>query len=192
MIVPPTPDLRCRAVLLVEGESDRAALEVLARRRGLAADDVSIVPMGGATNVGHYLRRYGPAGLDLRLAGLCDASAVPFFRASLARAGLGTDLTDEAMRGLGFLVCDRDLEDELIRALGIGVVEEIIDSQGELRSLRSLQQQPAQRDRGTQDQLRRFLGCRSHRKLRYARLLAGALDLTRVPGPLDEVLAHVH
>jgi hypothetical protein len=192
VIAPPVLDLRCRAVVLVEGESDQAALEVLARRRGLAMADVSIVPMGGATNIGHYLRRYGPAGLDLRLAGLCDASAVPFFRASLARAGLGAGLTDDAMRALGFFVCDRDLEDELIRTLGIGLVEEIIDSQGELRSLRSLQQQPAQRGRDTVDHLRRFLGCRSHRKLRYARLLTAALDLNRVPASLDAVLAHVH
>lgn len=48
----------CRAVVLVEGESDRAALLALARRRGrtLAADGVVVVPMGGATNLGHHLR----------------------------------------------------------------------------------------------------------------------------------------
>jgi hypothetical protein len=32
---------------------------------------------------------------------------------------------------------------------------------------------------------------RSGRKIQYARLLAEALDLTRVPGPLDRVLADV-
>jgi hypothetical protein len=185
VIAPPALDPRCRTVVLVEGESDKAALEVLARRRGPASADVSIVPMGGATNVGHYLRRYGPAGLDLRLAGLCDASAVPFFRTSLARAGL----TATTIQELGFFVCDRDLEDELIRALGSGVVEEIIDRQGELRSLRSLQQQPAQRDRATVDHLRRFLGCRSHRKAHYAGLLAAALDPADVPAPLADLLA---
>jgi hypothetical protein len=40
-------------------------------------------------------------------------------------------------------------------------------------------------------QLRRFIGTRSGRKLRYARLLAGALDLGHVPRPLDRLLAHV-
>jgi hypothetical protein len=41
-------DLRCRRAVLVEGESDRAALEVLAGRRGRVLDEegVSIVPMG--------------------------------------------------------------------------------------------------------------------------------------------------
>ena len=46
-----------RAVVLVEGASDRAALEVLAERRGrdLSAERVAIVAMGGATNIAHYL-----------------------------------------------------------------------------------------------------------------------------------------
>jgi hypothetical protein len=132
--------------------------------------------MGGVTNLGHHLRHYGP---DLRLACLCDASAVPFVRSCLRRAGR-TDV--------GWQVCDRDLEDELIRALGTAVVEEIIDSQGELRSLRRLARRPAQRDRPDRDVLRRFMGSRSHRKLRYAPLLVDALDLDRVPPALDAVL----
>src|SRR5690606_29952190 len=47
--------LRC--VLVVEGDSDRGALEVLAARLGrdLAAEGVAIVPLGGATNLGHLL-----------------------------------------------------------------------------------------------------------------------------------------
>jgi predicted ATP-dependent endonuclease of OLD family len=42
-----------RAVVLVEGVSDRAALAEPARRRGedLAASGVAVVAMGGATNV---------------------------------------------------------------------------------------------------------------------------------------------
>jgi hypothetical protein len=40
-------------------------------------------------------------------------------------------------------------------------------------------------------QLWRFIGTRSGRKINYARLLVDALDLTRVPRPLDLVLAHV-
>jgi hypothetical protein len=61
--------------------------------------------MGGATNLGHYLRHYDSAGPELRLACLCDASAVPFVRSCLRRAGRAD---------VGWQVCDRDLEDELI------------------------------------------------------------------------------
>jgi hypothetical protein len=35
------------------------------------------------------------------------------------------------------------------------------------------------------------MGSGGRRKIRYARLLVEALDLTRVPRPLDLVLAHV-
>jgi hypothetical protein len=42
-----------------------------------------------------------------------------------------------------------------------------------------------------QEQLRRWLGSGGRRKIRYARLLVDALDLARVPRPLDGVLAHV-
>lgn len=46
-------------MLLVEGESDRVALDKLARRLGrdLGADGVSIVPMSGATNIAHHIER---------------------------------------------------------------------------------------------------------------------------------------
>ena len=47
------------------------------------------------------------------------------------------------------------------------------------------------RDRAAGAQLRRFLGSGSTRKLRYARLLAGAVDLGRLPHPLDGVLAQL-
>jgi hypothetical protein len=186
-------DLACRRAILVEGESDRVALEVLARRRGqaLSKEGVSIVPMGGATNIGHYLDRYGPAGLNLPLAGLCDATADAYFRARLERAGLGAGLSRETMGDLGFFVCDRDLEDELIRALGADAVEGVIESQGELSSFRLLQKQPAQRLRSTHDQLHRFMGSRSRRKEQYAWLMVAELDLARMPPALNAVLDFV-
>jgi hypothetical protein len=186
-------DLRCRRAVLVEGESDRAALEMLARRRGRVLDEegVSIVPMGGVTNIRRYLDRYGPAGLNLRLAGLCDAGAEGYFRARLERAGLGAAPSRGAMGELGFFVCDEDLEDELIRALGPDAVEGIIESQGELPSLRLLQKQPAQRLRSAHDQLHRFMGSRSQRKEHYARLMVAELDLARMPAALDAVLSFV-
>ena len=56
--------------------SDQAALETLAARRGrdLQGDGVFVVPMGGATNIGHFLGWFGPRGFGVRLGrGLCDA-----------------------------------------------------------------------------------------------------------------------
>jgi hypothetical protein len=182
-----------RAVVLVEGVSDQVALEALAERRGrnLGAEDISILPMGGATNIRSFLDLFGPQGLDVRLAGLCDAGEEGDFRRALERAGLGSNLSRADMEALGFYVCVADLEDELIRALGAASVEEILDAQGELGSFRTFQRQPAWQGRGTKEQLRRFMGSGAGRKIRYARLLVDALDLTRVPRPLERVLAHV-
>jgi OLD-like protein len=182
-----------RAVVLVEGISDQHALEALAERRGrnLEAEGVSVVPIGGAQSVGRFLDMFGPQGLDLRLAGLCDASEEGDFRRGLEQAGLGAHLTRVNMERLGFYVCVEDLEDELIRALGAASVEKVVDAQGELRSFRTLQKQRAWQGRTTEEQLRRFMGSGGRRKIRYARLLVDALDFTRVPRPLDLVLAHV-
>jgi len=109
---------RPRVVVLVEGLSDRLAVEVLVRRRGrdLAADGVAVIAMQGATNLGRYLQRYGPGGLNLKLAGLCDAAEEDYFRRALRRAGIGAGDSRAAMEALGFFVCTLDLEDELIRA----------------------------------------------------------------------------
>lgn len=184
---------RPRAVVLVEGMSDQAALETLAQRRGriLGPGGISVVPMGGATNIGRFLDVFGPHGLGVRLAGLCDAAEEGYFRRALERAGLGSGLSRADSEALGFYVCVADLEDELIRALGAARVEQVIQAQGEMRSFRIFQQQPAQQGQSPERQLHRFMGTRSGRKSQYARLLVGALDLTRVPGPLDRVLAHV-
>jgi hypothetical protein len=182
-----------RTVVLVEGRSDQVALQAVAERRGLdlAAVGVGILPMGGARNIGRCLELLGPRGLDVGLAGLCDAREEDDFRRGLERAGLGTDLGRAALEALGFFVCVADLEDELIRCLGAAAVERVVDGQGELGSFRTFQRQPAQQGRGVQDQLRRFLGTRSGRKRRYARLLVEALEPSCVPRPLDRLLAHV-
>ena len=80
-----------RAVVLVEGLSDQCAVEALAERRGrdLRAERVSVVPIGGAQAIGQFLNLFGPAGLDVRLAGICDAGEEGDFRRGLERAGLG-------------------------------------------------------------------------------------------------------
>jgi hypothetical protein len=184
---------RARAVVLVEGMSDQVALEALAKRRGrnLAAERVSIVPIGGAQAIGTFLEVFGPRGLDIGLAGLCDAAEERHFKRALEQAGLGSSLTRADLERLGFYVCVADLEDELIRALGAAAVERVIDAQGELSSFRTFQKQPAWRERTVEEQLRRFIGTHSGRKIRSAASLVDALDLARVPRPLDGVLAYV-
>ena len=174
-----TDVVTAKAVVLVEGLSDQAALEALARQQGrdLDAEGVSIVSIGGAQAIGKFLDRFGPKGLDLRLAGLYDAGEERDFRRGLERAGLGDDLTRAEMERLGFYVCVADLEDELIRALGVTAVEDVVDAQGDLGAFRSLQRQPPWRDRPPEEQLRRFFGSGSGRKIRYARLLVEALEL---------------
>jgi hypothetical protein len=182
-----------RAVVLVEGLSDRSALEALAERRGrdLAAEGVSVVPIGGAQAIRRALDLYGPPGLDLALAGLCDVGEERSYRRGLEHAGLGSDLTRGAMEGLGFYVCEADLEDELIRALGAEAAEGVVEAQGDIGPFRTLQKQPEWRGRPLHDQLRRFFGSGGRRKIRYARYLVEALDLDGVPWPLDGVLRHV-
>ncbi len=184
---------RLRTAVLVEGVSDAAALEALAARYGrdLAADGVAVVPLGGATSIGRFLRLLGPQGLDVRLAGLCDAAEECYFLRGLERAGVGAGLTREGLAELGFCVCEADLEDELIRALGADCVQEIVAAEGELRSFRTFQKQPAQRERSVEQQLRRFLGTHSGRKAQYGRSLVDGLDLARTPRPLSRVLAYV-
>jgi hypothetical protein len=163
---------------------------VLAERRGLdlVAAGVEILPINGATNIRRYLDRYGPHGLGLRVAGLCDAGEERSFRRALAASGFGDDLTRAAMAELGFFVCDADLEDELIRAIGPAAVEDVLAAEGDLESFRRFQKQPAQRMRPLHDQLHRFMGTRSGRKLWYGHVLAEAVPDDRVPAPLRGLL----
>jgi hypothetical protein len=141
------------------------------------------VARGGA----HFLGLFGPGGFGVRLAGLCDEAKEHDFRRGLERAGLGTDPFD--LTGLGFFVCVADLEDELIRALGVSTVERLVAEQGELTPFQTFLKQPAHRGEPRELQLHRFMGTRSGRKIRYGQLLAAALDLTQVPGPLAGLLA---
>jgi OLD-like protein len=178
------------SVVLVEGISDKVALESVARRRGrdLAGAGVRVVPLGGAQALGRFLNLYSPTRADIRLAGLCDAGEEGSFRRALGRAGFGLDLSRTDMERLGFFVCEADLEDELVRSLGAPVVEEILDAHGKLKSFRTYQKQPAHRARTTEEQLRGFL---NNWKIELAKPLVEALDLGRVPRPLDGVLLHV-
>jgi Overcoming lysogenization defect protein-like, TOPRIM domain len=182
-----------QTVVLVEGNSDRVALETLAQRLGrdLAGDGVEIVAMGGITNIRAFASRYGPCGAGVSLAGLYDAPEEHLLRQGLAAAGLTAAVDADALPGLGFFKCTSDLEDELIRALGLDGVEAVIEAAGEARSLRLLSNMPAQRTWTRRAVLRRFVGSRSGRKARYAGLFVEALGPTQVPAPLVSVLAAV-
>src|SRR5712691_10750977 len=188
------------------------------RDRDLEVEGVVVLPIGGAHAIARFLTLLGPGGAGLRLTGLCDVGEENVFRRGLISAGLGSSSLGssglgssglgssglgssglgspgpgspekrEDMERLGFYVCVEDLEDELIRAIGLSQIEVLIDSQGDLGSFRSLQRQPQWRGQPVRAQLRRFLAAGSRRKLRYARLLAGAVAPDRLPRPLDAVL----
>jgi hypothetical protein len=155
-------------VVAVEGTSDKTVLELLARRqhRDLAAEEIEIVPIGGA----HAIRRFVaglPPGTYVR--GLCDENEAPLFRRIL----------DETH------VCVPDLEGELIRALGIERALSLVD----VASFRTMQRQPAQRGRPVEQQFHRWLRSSSTRFHRYLPVLVEALDLDRVPAPLRGALS---
>ncbi|WP_345464112.1 hypothetical protein [Nocardioides marinquilinus] len=156
--------------VLVEGDSDRRALEVLARRLGVACPEV--VVMQGITNLPAHLRDAGPVRL------LHDAGESDYVARVLARVLV--DVTP--------FVCDADLEDELIRAVGVPGVLAVVEAQGERGRYERMAQQPAQRDRPDHARLHRWLGARSGHKLTYAGLLADAVPLDDVPAALLGVL----
>jgi hypothetical protein len=170
-------ELPVRTVVLVEGPSDVNAVNALAAKYGrdLVGEGICVLAMGGAMGVGQYARFLGPSGLRLHLTGLCDEQERDYYARAWAQAG--ADPGD-------FFLCEADLEDELVRALGVETVKELIREQGDSRRLQTFLRQPAQRDRTAQQQLRRFFGTTSGRKIHYGRVLVEALKPSRVPPPL--------
>jgi hypothetical protein len=182
------------AVVLVEGISDQIALETAAvgRGRNLEAEQIVIMPIGGAHAIGRVLTRLGPLSAQVRLAGLYDLREQDVFRRGLAALQVGSPRTRTDLEQLGFYCCVNDLEDELLRAVGTAGVEALFDSHGDLRSFRSFQSQPAWRGRQPEAQLYRFVRSSSVRNLRYARLLVeAAVARDTVPRPLDALLTAV-
>jgi hypothetical protein len=168
---------RPRAVVLVEGESDRVAVETLAARLGrdLAREGVDVLAVGGAHALERTLR-----GLEgVPVAGLYDVGEEQAVARGLARAGVPRD---------GFFACVPDLEGELVRALGPERMLALVEERGQLAAFRTYQKQPDKRGRPLEEQLHGWL---HNWKVRYAAALVHALDLDRVPAPLDAVLARV-
>jgi hypothetical protein len=157
-------------VILVEGITDRIALEAAAGRLDLDLDGLEIVPIGGAQAVARVTAGYQ----GVRIAGLCDAGEERYFRRALGDA---------------VFVCTADLEDELVRALGPERVEAVIAAEGDLETFRNFQNQPHWRGRPVEAQLRRWLQASDNRGKRYPPLLIEALAPEEIPLPLAGVLA---
>ncbi|MGC4111965.1 MAG: hypothetical protein QM747_16435 [Nocardioides sp.] len=174
-------------VVLVEGESDAAVVRVLCRSRGVPDAGLDLRDLGGVTNVGRELRRL--AG-DVRVLGLYDAPEERFVRRALQSTGRHTG-DGSLLSHVGFWFCDPDLESELIRALGVRRVLGVLDELGELDRFHAFQRQPQWRGRETADQLHRFAGTASGRKLVLARRLAEELTPENVPTPLAELVAAI-
>jgi len=161
-------------VILVEGVTDRIALEAVAAKLGLdlGAAGIEIVPIGGAQAIRRAAAQYDGE----RAVGLCDVGEERYFRRVL---------------GAATYVCVEDIEDELIRALGPAGVEQVIATQGELETFRGFQNQLAWRGRPIDAQLHRWLRSAHQRNKRYPPLLIEALDPEKMPAPLAGVLAAV-
>ena len=170
-----------RAVVLVEGRSDRAALHAAAvvLGRDLAAERVAVVAMGGVTNLVRGAAAAAAVAPRAPLAALVDAAEDRWIRAALPRIPVAVSLER----------CELDLEAELLRALGTRRVLDVLAASGELAAFRMLQGQPAQRLRPVEAQLHRFLGVASGRKERLAGVLTAALPPEELPPPLVAVLA---
>jgi hypothetical protein len=148
-------------LIVVEGQSDRIALEAVAERLGFERPEIAV--LGGAHAIAGFVALTGKH----NLVGLCDKNEELLFRRALDAV----------------YVCNPDLEGELIRALGIDRALELVDP-----SFGTLQKQPAWRGMPVEDQLRRYLSGRSGNKLRYARLFVEALEVISAPlqGVLEE------
>ena len=75
--------------------------------------------------------------------------------------------------------------------LGVNTMLEVIAAQGDLGRFHLFRRQPEWQEQSSHAQLRRWLGTTAQRKISYATLLVDALDLDRVPVPLERLLARV-
>ena len=169
------------SIILVEGISDQIALEVMAERLGrdLEADRVVVLPIGGAHAVKNLVAELGDRA-GVRLSGLVDEAEADLFRSAAATSPL---FADERIH-----VCVRDLEDELIRAIDQPAFEALVEAEGDLPALRTMQKQPSWRDRPFPDQMHRWLRSISGRTNRYADRVVRSVRPDRLPRPLVEAI----
>ena len=179
-------------MVLVEGDSDAAAVHALAGRIGLDLDlhRIQVLSAHGVTNFQRVLADFVRAHPDATFCGMYDVADEWHVRRALAAVAV-PGAADRPLESFGFYACVADLEDELIRALGAGAVERVLDAQGELASFRRFQAMPQHRLTPVEQQLHRFLGTRATRKIRSGRHLVEALDLARLPQPLAQLAARL-
>ncbi len=178
-----------RLRVLVEGASDRAAVEALAARRGLdlSACGAVVVSIGGAGGAHRAITAAVAAGVGV--CGLYDVAEQRFVASALVRAGLATSGGRAELAALGFHACERDLEDELVRALGVEATLGAVGALGDLDRFRTFSSQPEWRGRAVADRLHRFLGTTAGRKERYGHALA--LAAPAEPPPIRALLDDV-
>ena len=178
--------------MLVEGESDAAAVRALADRIGcdLRLHQIEIFPAAGVTNFSRVLADFVRTHPGADFCGMYDVADERHVRRALADAAIPI-AADDSLESFGFFACVADLEDELIRALGAEAVERVLEAQDELNSFRRFQAMPQHRRAPVHHQLRRFLGTRATRKIRSAQRLVEALDLARLPHPLAQLAAMI-
>lgn len=75
-----------------------------------------------------------------------------------------------------------------MRAVGAIEMTTLLDSQGDLKTFRNFQSQPAHRDFEAVDQMRRFISASGARKAQYAALMAEVVTFEAVPEPLEGLL----
>ena len=177
-------------LVLVEGESDEAAVRAAARLLGcdLESPRFRVLAAHGVTNFPRLLVEFVAAHAGAESSGLYDVAGEAYVRRALAAAGAPVDGAT-SLESFGFFACVDDLEDELIRALGADAVERVIDAQGELRSFRRFQAMPQHAGTPVDRQLHRFLGTQATRKIRSAERLVEALEPNRLPRPLARLVA---
>jgi hypothetical protein len=185
-----TPTIR--TLVLVEGDSDAAAVRALAELIGcdLALHHIQIRSAGGVTSYSKVLADFVRTHPGAGFCGMYDVADERHVCRAITGAAAPI-AAHESLESFGFFACVADLEDELIRALGAEDVERVIEAEGELKSLRRFQAMPRHRGEPVHRQLRRFLGTRSTRKIRSARRLVDALGLGRVPHPLAQLAARL-
>jgi hypothetical protein len=181
-----------RTLVLVEGDSDAAAVRALADLIDCDLDShrVRIWSAAGVTNFSRVLMDFVRTHPSAAFCGMYDVADERYVRRALASAAIPI-AAHESLEPFGFFACVADLEDELIRALGAEAVERVLEAQAELNSFRRFQAMPQHRYSPVHHQLHRFLGTRATRKIRSARRLVEALDLARLPRPLVQLAARL-
>jgi hypothetical protein len=181
-----------RTLVLVEGDSDVGAVHALADRVGCDLDlhRIQIWSADGVTNFSKVLAEFVRTHPGAEFCGMYDVADERHVRRALANAAIPI-AAHESLEAFGFFACVADLEDELIRALGAEAVERVLEAQAELISFRRFQAMPQHRRAPVHHQLRRFLGTRATRKIRFAQRLVETLDLARLPRPLVQLAARL-